>query len=180
MPPPPRLREIGTDGTRRVPAASRKAPRGTKRGETRAGPVNGCEPPPGDGCQPPTGDSPRYSPAGTEQPRGAANGAPPGRGRPARYPPAQPAPAAGHAHARRGTAHLLDVLPDGGAVVADDEQLQGVIDEAVLRGRARRRHGQAPGGGAPSTAPQHPTPPHPGGHHPGGKTAPKHPTPAPL
>lgn len=62
-------------------------------------------------------------------------------------------------HAHR---HLLDVLPDGGAVVADDEQLQGVIDEAVLRGRTRRWHGQAPGGrAAPSPAAQHPTPPCP-------------------
>lgn len=159
--PPLRLSEIGKDGTRQVSAALRKAPSGMKGGKNRAGLGTA-----GDRCH----KTDLYTDLPVTQSRA---GRQTGRGRPARDPrgrprPSPPPPRGGrtrrgtraHTHARTRT-HLLDVLPDGGAVVADDEQLQGVIDEAVLRGRARRRHGQAPGGGAPSAAPQHPSPPHP-------------------
>lgn len=141
---------------------------GRERDEVRQEPRwsrHGWEPRPGCLCRP-------RRPA-----RQAANGAPTSGTRPASAPgPARPADRRAHRHTsthrhtqthrrtrtKHTHSHLLDVLPDGGAVVADDEQLQGVIDEAVLQGRRRPWHSQAPGGsGAPSPAPQRPTPPFP-------------------
>lgn len=52
--------------------------------------------------------------------------------------------------------HSLDVLPDSGAVVADDEQLQGVIDEAVLRGRMSTVRLRAAGEPLPPPRTSHP------------------------
>lgn len=121
--PPLRLLESSKDAARRVSAALGKAPSGTRGADCsrRCG-----QPPPGS-----------RRPALTCRYRSATPGAAGPR------PAGRRAQGRTHAHTPIPThTHLLDVLPDGGAVVADDQQLQGVIDEAVLRGRARRRHGQ--------------------------------------
>ena len=79
-------------------------------------------------------------------------------------PPPRPAASVGARRPRAGSgaagAHLLDVLPHLRAVVADHQQLQRVIHEAVLRGRGEpsvrdRLRGEAPGGPA---APPRPLP----------------------
>lgn len=168
IPSPLRLLDTGKDGTRRISEAVREAASGTKCVRSRAGLVT-------------AGSRVLGVSAGPADPPGRRQMGrrPPVPGRPQL--PALRAPRTGghtdthphtdtprHTQTHRRTrtkhthSHLLDVLPDGGAVVADDEQLQGVIDEAVLQGRRRPWHGQAPGGsGAPSPAPQRPTPPFP-------------------
>lgn len=163
---------MGKDGRRRVCAAVRTAPnsRNAARAVLVPSPLQATSWGPLPAAAKQTfAQTCRYRTAGRGGRGGAAGPRPPCPVPPAGerpQPPAQPAPATGRRDTHRraltptrapARPHLLDVLPDGGAVVADDEQLQGVIDEAVLRGRARRRHGQAPSGGDP----QHPTPPHP-------------------
>lgn len=182
MSSPLRLLDTAKDGTRWDCAALRKAWSGTKRGNNnRAVPVSSRLKATSGGPLP----SVHTDPPVPESRAGRQTGP----GRPDRYPRGRAAPApprGGETRTRTRTrsrarerarerAHSLDVLPNGGAVVADDEQLQGVIDEAVLRagrggGAVRHPAGEPLPQPRSITSPaSHPS--HPGAGHPG-KTRP--------